>query len=213
MSILPVAGSANPSTVPSSGWTHHSSDPSANSQLASEFRAGAGSAGAPGLPNLPATVQAKHHQHERRGSHDHSPAPGSFSDSQWLNPAGLGSDTGDGSAVSPQPKVQPDHGITIPSSYPSPPSISELQRGGSAGQRQASIATSQTTQNSTAAPDHQHERRGPHATKPKWYPYTAHNPNSGPSSQDPYLRTSIPHVPSQLYAYQVCLSTLPREQC
>jgi hypothetical protein len=53
LSVLPIAGSANPSTVPSSGWTHHSSDPSANStasQPASEFRAGAGSAGAPGLP-------------------------------------------------------------------------------------------------------------------------------------------------------------------
>src|SRR5216684_7142838 len=62
LSILLIAGSANPSTVPSSGWTHHSSDPSANStasQPASEFRAGAGSAGAPGLPfNFPATGQS-----------------------------------------------------------------------------------------------------------------------------------------------------------
>ncbi|KAF8492580.1 hypothetical protein F5888DRAFT_1806714 [Russula emetica] len=60
--FLPIAGSANPSTVPSSGWSHHSSDPSANStasQPASEFRAGAGSAGAPGLPfNFPATGQS-----------------------------------------------------------------------------------------------------------------------------------------------------------
>ena len=48
--------------MPSSGWTHHSSNPSANStasQPASEFRAGAGSAGAPGLPfNFPATAQS-----------------------------------------------------------------------------------------------------------------------------------------------------------
>jgi hypothetical protein len=62
LSVLPILGSANPSTVPSSGWTHHSSDPSANStasQPASEFRAGAGSAGAPGLPfNFPATGQS-----------------------------------------------------------------------------------------------------------------------------------------------------------
>ena len=62
LTVLPIAGSANPSTVPSSGWTHHSSDPSANStasQPASDFRAGAGSAGAPGLPfNFPATGQS-----------------------------------------------------------------------------------------------------------------------------------------------------------
>lgn len=62
LSVLPILGSANPSTVPSSGWTHHSSDPSANStasQPASEFRAGAGSAGAPGLPfNFSATGQS-----------------------------------------------------------------------------------------------------------------------------------------------------------
>ena len=61
--IFPIAGSANPSTVPSSGWTHHSSAPSANSttasQPASEFRTGAGSAGAPGLPfNFPAAGQS-----------------------------------------------------------------------------------------------------------------------------------------------------------
>ncbi len=56
LNVLPIAGSANPSSVPSSGWTHHSSDPSANStasQPASEFRAGAGSAGAPGASGLP----------------------------------------------------------------------------------------------------------------------------------------------------------------
>jgi hypothetical protein len=62
LSVLPIAGSANPSTVPSSGWSHHSSDPSANStasQPASEFRTGAGSAGAPGLPfNFPANGQS-----------------------------------------------------------------------------------------------------------------------------------------------------------
>jgi hypothetical protein len=62
LSVLPILGSANPSTVPSSGWTHHSSDPSANStasQPASEFRAGAGSAGAPGLPfNFSASGQS-----------------------------------------------------------------------------------------------------------------------------------------------------------
>jgi hypothetical protein len=62
LSVLPILGSANPSTVPSSGWTHHSSDPSANStasQPASEFRSGAGSAGAPGLPfNFPGQSQS-----------------------------------------------------------------------------------------------------------------------------------------------------------
>jgi hypothetical protein len=62
LSILPIAGSANPSTVPSSGWTHHSSDASANStaaQPASEFRPGAGSAGASGLPfNFPSPGQS-----------------------------------------------------------------------------------------------------------------------------------------------------------
>ncbi len=48
--------------MPSSGWTHHSSDHSANStasQPATDFRTGAGSAGAPGLPfNFPATGQS-----------------------------------------------------------------------------------------------------------------------------------------------------------
>jgi len=55
-------GSATPSTVPSSSWTHHSSDPSANSAPslpATEFRPGAGSAGASGLPfNFPPQTQS-----------------------------------------------------------------------------------------------------------------------------------------------------------
>ncbi|KAI0274517.1 hypothetical protein BGY98DRAFT_68135 [Russula aff. rugulosa BPL654] len=52
-----------------------------------------------------------HHQHERRGSHGHPPATGSFSDSQWLYSAGTGSDTGSGSNFYPiQPGVQPHHG-------------------------------------------------------------------------------------------------------
>ncbi|KAI0248881.1 hypothetical protein BJV78DRAFT_744203 [Lactifluus subvellereus] len=57
-------GSATPSTVPSSSWTHHSSDPSANSaqsqpQPASEFRSGAGSADASGLTfNFPGASQS-----------------------------------------------------------------------------------------------------------------------------------------------------------
>jgi hypothetical protein len=54
----PIVGSTTPSTVPSSSWTHHSSDPSANSapsQPQPEFRAGAGSGDGSGLSfNFPA---------------------------------------------------------------------------------------------------------------------------------------------------------------
>ncbi|KAF8492538.1 hypothetical protein F5888DRAFT_888921 [Russula emetica] len=57
---------------------------------------------------------ATHHQHERRGSHGHSPATGwsgSSSDGQRLYPAGAGSDTGGGgNFYSQQPGVQPHHG-------------------------------------------------------------------------------------------------------
>ncbi|KAF8492544.1 hypothetical protein F5888DRAFT_889322 [Russula emetica] len=57
---------------------------------------------------------ATHHQHERRGSHGHSPATGwsgSSSDGQRLYPAGTGSDTGGGSKFySGQPGVEPHHG-------------------------------------------------------------------------------------------------------
>jgi hypothetical protein len=54
---------------------------------------------------------AAHHQHERRGSHGHSPATGLSSDSQRLYPAGAGSDTGGGSNFySQQPGVQLHHG-------------------------------------------------------------------------------------------------------
>jgi hypothetical protein len=44
------------------------------------------------------SITAPHHQHEHRSSHDHSPAPGLSSDSQQLDPTGVGSDTGDGSS-------------------------------------------------------------------------------------------------------------------
>lgn len=61
---IPIAGSATASTGPSSSWTthHHSSDPSANSaqsQPASQFRSGAGSADTSGLAfNFPGASQS-----------------------------------------------------------------------------------------------------------------------------------------------------------
>jgi hypothetical protein len=93
----------------------------------------------------------------------HIPAPGLSSDSQQLDPTGVGSDTGDGSTSSLQPGVQPDQGDTIQHSYSSHLRLPELQRGGSAGHPQGSIPPpSQTTQNLTVAPHHQHKRRGSH---------------------------------------------------
>jgi hypothetical protein len=44
---------------------------------------------------------------------------------------------------------------------------------------------------------------------PKWYAFTARNPYF---AQEPYLRTSIPPVPSQPYVQQVCHLTLPKEE-
>ncbi|KAI9464305.1 hypothetical protein F5148DRAFT_185001 [Russula earlei] len=69
-------GSATPSTVPSSSWTHHSSDPSANSgpsQPASDFPTGAGSTGASGIPfNFPAhTAQPNHPSTDHPASDDY----------------------------------------------------------------------------------------------------------------------------------------------
>ena len=79
LSVLPIAGSANPSTVPSSGWTHHSPDPSANStasQPASDFRPGAGSAGAPGLPfNFPTQGQSNGHTNEHPATDEYLGPP------------------------------------------------------------------------------------------------------------------------------------------
>ena len=52
-----------------------------------------------------------HHQHQRRGSHGHSPSIGSSSDGQRLYTAGASSDTGGGSHFyAVQPEVQPHLG-------------------------------------------------------------------------------------------------------
>jgi hypothetical protein len=57
-----IVGSTAPSTLSSSNWAHHSSDPSANSapsQSVSEFRSGAGTADGSGLSfNFPGTTQS-----------------------------------------------------------------------------------------------------------------------------------------------------------
>jgi hypothetical protein len=64
-----------------------------------------------------------HHQHGRRGSHDHSPT-GSYSDSQGLYPAGAGSDTSSRSNFyPPQPGVQSHHAGGYAATTPQPQDV------------------------------------------------------------------------------------------
>jgi hypothetical protein len=62
-----------------------------------------------------------HYQHERRGSHGHSPAIGSSSDGQQLYPAGAGSEAGGrNNFYSSQPGVQPHYGGGYPATAAQP---------------------------------------------------------------------------------------------